>query len=329
MPGSRRAGGERSADLIPLIASLLLAVLTVFGAAPPTILGQAPSALTLDSLSVIYWSDQQELAEQTLQVAQAGLSLPGIPARYERIVGTIILAPDEAAFDSLTRGAPDWSAAVAIPSRKIIIIPAYRSARTRFGEPLVTLRHELAHLALDSYLDAPIPRWFTEGYATWVSGGFNQEAGWKLRLAFLLGRAPPLDSLTLDWPAGRARAELAYLLSASAVQYLATRSGEDAFAALLRAWKQQGSFNEAIRSVYLMTPGQLEGEWRSLVRRRYGWLLALSQTAVFWFAITLLFLIFGYLRRRNTRERMAALEAEEYMLPPAGGSGLDGEKWPE
>lgn len=295
----------------------------------PGIAAQIPSAISIDSLSIVFWPGQRDLAEQTLRVARTGVPLPGIPAAFESVTGTIILAPDEAAFDSLTHGAPEWSAAVAIPGRRIIIIPAYNSARTRFGEPLVTLRHELAHLALDSYLDAPIPRWFTEGYATWVSGGFTREAGWKLRLAFLLGRAPPLDSLTLDWPAPRQRAELAYLLSASAVEYLATRSGEDAFAALLSAWREQGSFNDAIRSVYLMTPGQLEEEWQDMVRTRYGWLLALSQTAVFWFVITLLFVIFGTLRRRNTRDRMAALKAEEYMLPPAGATGLDGEKWPD
>ncbi|HET7275676.1 MAG TPA: hypothetical protein VFI91_10975 [Longimicrobiaceae bacterium] len=278
---------------------------------------------------MVFWPGQRALAEQTLEVAQAGFPLPGIPPSHQRVVGTIILAPTAAAFDSLARGAPAWSAAVAIPDQQVIIIPAYSGARTRFGEPLVTLRHELAHLALNAYLGPEIPRWFHEGYATWVSGGFNQEAAWKLRLAFLLGRAPPLDSLTLSWPRGEDRARLGYLLSASAVQYLATRSGEPAFAALLEAWREHGDFNSALRSTFLMTPGQVEEEWRGMVRRRYGWLLALSQTAVFWFALTVLFVIFGSFRRRHNRARMAALEAEEYMLPPAGGSGVDGEKWPE
>src|SRR5690606_15492882 len=153
------------------------------------------------------------------------------------------------------------------------------------GDPILTLRHELAHLALNDALPGIIPRWFDEGYATWVSGEWDESSGWQIRFAILRGQAPVLDSLTLASPRGEPRARLAYLLSASAVRHLATRSGEPAFTAFFDAWRELGSYDAALRATYQMTPGQFEDEWRAMVRNRYGWLLALSQTGVFWLAI--------------------------------------------
>lgn len=284
----------------------------------------APRALTADSLRVVFWPGDEGVARRTLRAALAPLPLPGIPGSVALPAGTIVLAPSPAVFDSLTGGrAPGWSAGVAIPGRQLIILPAFASSRTPLQDPTTALRHELLHLALNRYLPDRIPRWFDEGYATWASGGWDASSGWRIRLALLRGAAPPLDSLTLGWPAGAARAELAYLLSASAVRHLATRGGEQAFAAFLAAWRRQGSYDAALRSVYLMTPEQFEQEWRSVVRRRYGWLLALGQVGIFWVAVTVLFLVLGIRRRAHTRERMRALEEEERMLPPPA----DPEDW--
>lgn len=227
-------------------------------------------------------------------------------------------------LDSLTSGAiPEWAAGVAIPSRRLIILPTYdRSAA--LGDEVVTLRHEIAHIALNSYIGRPIPRWFDEGYATWVSGGWDESAGWQIRFALLRGNAPPLDSLSLSWPRGEARARLAYLLSASAVSHLASSRGEPAFTALLEEWRRVGSLDTALRSVYQLTLPQFEREWRAMVRRRYGWLLAFSQMTVFWAGFAILIVLLSSLRRKRNRERLAELRREEYMLPASTPGPYEG-----
>lgn len=276
------------------------------------------------SLRVVYWPGDRPLAERTLRAARAPLPLPGIPDSFAPArTGTIYLAPTPAVWDSLTRRAPAWAAGVAIPGLRRIILPAFQSSRTPLGDPTGALRHELAHLALHAYLPAPIPRWFSEGYATWVSGGWGDDAAWQIRLALLTGRGPRLDSITLAWPARAGDARLAYLLSASAVQHLATRGSEEGFAALLAAWRREGSLDRALRSTYLMTPEQFEEEWQALVRRRYGWLLALSQMGVFWIALILLVMLLGWRRRQYNRERLERLAAEDRMLPPPRTDGVD------
>jgi hypothetical protein len=312
-----RGGGGGFLRLILLLA--LLAGTTP-GASGAVAAAGDPAArvLAADGVRVVYWPGHRELAERTLAAARSPQRLPGIPRDTVLTAGTIFLAPSAVVFDSLTGGrVPEWGAGVAIPALRWIVLPTYPAPGPAVRDPAVTLRHELAHLALHAYLPGPIPRWFDEGYATFTSGGWDQAAAWQIRLAFLLGRAPPLDSLTLNWPRGAEQARLAYLLSASAVQYLLEIGGESGFTALLDTWRHEGSFNAALRRVYGMTPGQFEQAWARVVRRRYGWLLALSQVTVFWVVVSLLLIVLYGIRRRRKRERLAELELHDRLYPPA------------
>jgi hypothetical protein len=53
------------------------------------------------------------------------------------------------------------------------------------------------------------------------------------------------------------------------------------------------------------------------VKRRYGWLFALSHSAVFWLGLTLVLLVLVRIRRGRDRERMAHLRATEPPDEPA------------
>jgi hypothetical protein len=273
---------------------------------------QGPAALTVESVQVVYWPGHEGLARRTMQAATSQMLFPGIGRLQGLAAGTIVLAPTPAAFDSVTGGrAPHWSAGVAIPSQRLIVLPAFSSPRTAGQDALVALRHELAHLVLHDHLQSEIPRWFNEGYATWASGEFDASAGWQIRLALLRGVLPPLDSLTLSWPEGAAHARLAYLLAASAVQYLATRGSDQAFSAFLDTWRSEGSMQVALRTVYLTTVERFESDWRDMIRRRYGWLLAVAQIGFFWILVTFLLLSMGVLRRRRNREKLEGMRAED------------------
>src|SRR5690606_6633621 len=207
----------RPARMTRIALTLLLAALC----AQPARAQQG--TVTRGDIDIHYWPGADRLAASLLP-PDAGLVFPGLPddilRRGSRV--TVYLAPDAARFDSLTGGrAPEWGAGVALPQQAVIIVPGYVSDRAGTHELPRILRHELAHVALQRHLgDALVPRWFTEGYATWSAGQLDANAGWQLRLALATERAPPLDSLTLDWPLLAADARIAYLLSASAVQYL-------------------------------------------------------------------------------------------------------------
>jgi hypothetical protein len=262
------------------------------------------------------------LARQVLATARRPLVFPGLGSVSLPESTTIVLAPSAAAFRAATGGgAPEWAGGVAIPSRRTLVLPVYPSAAVREQDAAATLRHEIAHLVLHDRIPEPIPRWFDEGYAEVASGSWDVEGAWRLRVAFLLGRAPPLDSLTLDWPAGAERARLAYLLSATAVQHLQRVGGERGFALLLENWRREGTLAAAVRTTYGMSLGHFEDEWRKDVRNRYGWLFALASVSVLWGLVTLATLLAWYPRRRRNRRRMEAMRAEERMLPPPRPEG--------
>jgi len=243
---------------------------------------------------------------------------PGVPAGV-----TAVLAHTAAAFDQLTGGSvPEWRAGVAVPELDLLIVPTGEGPRILDPQGLGVLRHEWAHLGLHQTLgDLRVPRWFDEGYAQWASGGWDVTEAWRLRVLLAIGRLPPLDSLSLAWPRDRASAEGAYLLGASAVSYLLGESGERGLSLFLTRWRAGGSFDEALRSTFGVTPGQFEEDWRRHVKRRYGWLFVASRSAVFWMVLALVLLLMVRVRQVRNRERMARLRAGEVPDLPAYWEG--------
>jgi hypothetical protein len=312
----------------------LLTMLPWSGAAGP-LAAQEGSVRTRDVV-LHYWPGQERLARSLLP-HDGALRFPGIApdvlTQGEAV--DVFIAPDPARFDSLTGGrAPDWGAGIAVPHRNLVFLPGYVSERTGTHTLPVIMRHELAHIALQRHVgDGLIPRWFNEGYATWSAGQFDTDAGWMLRLAFLTNRAPPLDSLTLDWPLLEADARLAYLLSASAVQYLYSLGTADTFDRFMQQWAATGSFEQALRTVYVVSSPQFERLWRTHVRRSYGWLQLLAQSVFIWLIVTLLVLVLFVIRRRRDRRKLRLLRETELPDEPAywagepdpGGDGGEGE----
>lgn len=245
-------------------------------------------------------------------------ALPGLPVGLPAGL-SLFIAPDQTSFDALTGGTvPEWGAGVAIPSLNRIVVPGFGSQRTQGWSEARVLRHEWAHLGLHQFLPGlRVPNWFNEGYAEWASGGWDPGEGWRLRVAFALGQAPPLDSLRLSWPRDQASAGLAYLLSATAVEYLIQESGERGLGLFLQRWKSQGNFDQAMRSVYGLTVGQFEEDWKVYVRKRYGWLFVVSHSSVFWIALAFFLILMVRIRRGRNREALARLRAGEPPDDPA------------
>jgi hypothetical protein len=297
-----------------LAVAALLAWCTV---APVRGNAQAQEAMSAGTVRVVYAPRQRELARQVLQAARTPVRFPGLGAVSAPDSTTIVLASTPAEFAAATGGdVPEWAGGVAIPEMKRIVLPEYPGARVRDDDAATILRHEVAHLALHRRLGPIIPRWFDEGYAEVASGGWDVESAWQLRLAFATASTPPLDSLTLDWPRRAGDARFAYLLSATAVDYLRRRGGERGMELLFANWKAEGDFERGLRITYGITLGQLEDEWRRDVRSRYGWIAMLSNAAIISLAATALILAAWIPRRRRNRAKLAQMNAEEHWLPP-------------
>jgi plasmid stabilization system protein ParE len=283
---------------------------------------QSFESLASGTVRVEYVARQRTLAREVMDAARKPIQLPGMGRRGVPDSTTIVLAPSEAAFQRATGGdVPEWAGGVAIPEASRIVLPEYPGARVRDDDQGTILRHEVAHLLLHRSVPGIVPRWFDEGYAEVASGGWDVEGAWQLRVAFVSGALPPLDSLTLDWPTRESDARTAYLLSATAVDYLRRRGGDDGMRLLFANWRAESDFEKALRLTFGITLGQFEDEWRKDVSTRYGWLAMLSNLALVWLVATALVLAAWIPRRRRNRLKLARMEAEEHMLPPASVHG--------
>ena len=305
--------------------ALAAAALLLLSAVP----SRAQEAVSYDTLRggsyrVAHLPRHEPLAREALATLAFPLRLPGFGRAPAPDSTILVLAPSPAAFSAATGGlAPEWAGGVAIPGRRLIVVPAYPQPGVDRRGAAATLRHEIVHLVVNERLPRPVPRWFDEGYAEVASGSWDASAAWTLRVAMLLGEAPPLDSLALAWPAGAGRARFAYLLSATMVDHMIRRTGEEGFALLLENWVREGSLDRAVRTTWGMTMGQLEDEWRRDVRSRYGWLSMAASLGAVWFVVMFLGFLALIPRRRRNRARMAAMEAEGRMLPPPGDGGWE------
>jgi len=275
---------------------------------------QGERTLRAGGVAFIHAPADSALAAALAAVPGLG-QLPALPAdilTHDPPI-TVYLARNAAAFDSLTGGrAPDWGAGVAFPADGMIVLPAYASRRGPVHGLHQVLRHELAHVALQRYLGPlQVPHWFTEGYATWAAGQLDTEAGWLLRLAFLTGRAPPLDSLALSWPARTTDARVAYLLSASVIRYLYDNGGDRSMRLFLERWRDDGRLEQALFDTYGLGLAQLEKYWSRDVRRRYGWLTFAAQSVVIWMVVAFAVVALFVVRRRRDRAHLDRLRATE------------------
>jgi hypothetical protein len=298
-------GWWRSVALHAVAGALLLAFAAGFGAAAQ----QAPLRLDSGRVTVVAYPRDARLARSVLDSVVANDSFPGLPRSSQRIL--IAIAPDDRRFrDWAGTGAPEWGAAVAIPSEHRIVMQGSR-AGSDAGNPMQVLRHELAHLALHEYLGDLPPRWFDEGYASYSAGEWGRDEVLATSIALLAHGIPPLDSLDEGFYFDATRAQAAYALSYRAVASLASLDRERGLALFLRYWKEDGSMEQAIRRAYGITGAGFEERWRKETARRYGALALAANMSVALGLIGLIVVPLYVMRLRSKKRRLAAMLAAD------------------
>jgi hypothetical protein len=79
----------------------------------------------------------------------------------------------------------------------------------------------------------------------------------------------------------------------------------------MQRWRESQNMEQALAATYGMSVDQLEKYWVKDVRKRYGWLAVLTQSAVFMAGASVLLIVLFAIRRRRDRRKLAVLEATE------------------
>jgi hypothetical protein len=241
-----------------------------------------------------------------------------VPRRVE--IRLVKRAEDLARAAPPGRGAPGWAIGVAYPSDSVVVVAFRRGALP--GDVHSTVRHELAHLALDAALGERAPRWLHEGFAYLHSSDFSLERASTLTGMAWSGDVIPLSELDRSFPAEELPAARAYAQSYDFVAYLAKRGRNSDDRGNRWPFRQFLSFagggmplDQAARESFSASLGDLFEEWRETLRQRYLMMPIGLFGALIWVAAAVL-LMLGYLRkRRMARRKLAQWEIEEG--PPA------------
>ncbi|MHB1298943.1 MAG: peptidase MA family metallohydrolase [Gemmatimonadaceae bacterium] len=310
--GRAAAGGLR--DLVAAVVALLAVVFaTALGAQD-----LPPGSQRYDEgrFTFVAYPSEDRLARSLLAAALARDTFPGLPAMQAHVI--VAIASNEAMFRRLIgAGAPEWGAAIAFPEQQRIVMQG-RDAGADAGDPRVTLRHELAHLALHEAVGSDVPRWFDEGYASYAAGEWGREEIIATSVGLVWRGLPTLAGLDSGFRGGSESAQRAYALAHRAVAELAALDRERGLTLLFEYWRSQGSFERALRSAYGMSGADFERHWRSRVRRQYGALALAADLSVLSIFLVVLLGPLWWQRRARLRKRMermrevdAALEARE------------------
>ncbi|MES2307077.1 MAG: hypothetical protein V4558_16360 [Gemmatimonadota bacterium] len=213
----------------------------------------------------------------------------------------LVVVADTGAFGGWSRGrVPAWGAGLTLPGSRLVVV------RVDAGDPLGTLWHELAHVALHQQVRGRVPLWFDEGYAVLAAGEYGRLAGLQLNLSVASGRVPTLRALDGALRGSSGDAEEGYALAGSAVSYLARRHPSGSLVPLMERLKAGMPFDEAVLATTGLSEDRFDEAWHREVRKRYNWLIWLA-TGGAWLIVTLLLGWAAAWRRHRDAPRRAAL----------------------
>jgi len=279
----------------------LLALLALL-ARPARAQDDAPARLDVGRFTAVFFPQDERLAHALVNGAARTDSFPWLPRPRERVL--IAIAPDARRFRQWAGpGAPEWGVALAFPQSRRVIIQG-RAAGSEAGDPLETLRHELAHLALHERLGDRPPRWFDEGYASVAAHEWHRDDVLATNVALALRGAPTFDQLESSFSGGATAAQSAYALSYRAVAELASLDPDRGLTLFFEYWESGRSLDAAVRQAFGLTLNGFEREFQTRVKRRYGALALFADLTLVFLVCGLALLPFFVARRARDRRRL-------------------------
>ncbi len=210
-------------------------------------------------------------------------------------------------------GVPDWSAALFITSRNLIVMkrPEWVSSGFRLREELL---HELTHACFYRYFsNRRLPLWFNEGLAQFLSGRRLQlPDGVRLSNALWARKIIPLRDVDSLMQFSAVRARLAYLESLSAVEFLNRRylTTPQHWQGFLRRAKEEG-MDAAMQQYLHMDSIDFEWRWFRWLQKEYRWFILFNLENLIWVAMILVLIGALYAIRYRNRKILKQWELQE------------------
>jgi hypothetical protein len=207
---------------------------------------------------------------------------------------------------------PRYAAGVAYPELRVALVSLQAPVTWEATDLVVTLRHELVHIALDdATANHHVPRWFNEGLAIHESGELRWSRLETLWHATLANRLLSLGELDQAFPSDGGDVGLAYAESADVVRFLMRDSDRARFGSLVQRLRGGAVFDHALEDAYGTDVRKLEYEWREDVGHHFGILPMLTGGGFIW-TLTVGLAVAAWIRkRRRAKAKLAQWAREE------------------
>lgn len=212
------------------------------------------------------------------------------------------VAQTEADFKQQVGNTGENTLAVALGSRREIVINYEAMARSASDKIQQVLVHELAHVYLDVRCTGPVPHWVHEGVAQMMAGEWPDSPGsGHLALSAYTGGLIPLRELVSGFPIDISRRNMAYAESLSAVQFLVQQDYGGSlkqFLAAIRGEQGEARLKELAGGVAL---DAFTLRWKTDLRSPVYLLGVLVSSGFFWGVTALLVVAAWVVVRRRSR----------------------------
>lgn len=231
---------------------------------------------------------------------------------------TILYAATQSDFLKMARNKNEHILAYANHEKKEILING-EALKSQGVEGLYrTLVHEYGHIWLGLILPEEIPRWLNEGLVMHLAGEGSFMMTMSVLKAHAFGNLIPLREIDMSFPSEQHKMELAYAESYSVTHFLISKinSGKDSLSIFIDRLADKEKGRERISNFWDpdFRDNAIETNWKaSLGKRVWGWIFLFTSGSIFWFAVSVLFII-AYLRKRKIKNaKIKKWENEEIV----------------
>lgn len=228
---------------------------------------------------------------------------------------TIVLTrSEEEYYHAAKYGVPEWSQAVAFTRERLVIIKI-ADADQLLRSPQVLL-HEIVHIHVEEYTQgAYIPAWLNEGLAQYFSGDLLTLPK-KITLSNAINAKKILSLASLDTMMRfqKPKAELAYIQSVSAIEYIVEKYNKKSLLVLLNAFKNRYDIDKSLKLAFGVDFIDFEIDWYEYIYDEYRWLILLNFNNFLWFLITALIMLAILVVRWRNRKKLRHWEEEDKQL---------------
>jgi hypothetical protein len=210
---------------------------------------------------------------------------------------------------------PEWSSGVAFINQHIIVLkPGKYYNPVQYRETII---HEISHIYMAEKLDMNniLPVWLNEGTAMYLSGkSLSWEENIVLGNAMAANNLLDLEAIDSLYSFTTTKANLAYLESFLAVQFLVEQHGEKKLAAIISSLAKSRSLDQAFLDILGYDFFDFEIKWFDNFKSQFRWIAFLQFENLFFLILVLIIMLALVVRRYRNKKIYQRWEEEDMEL---------------